>query len=368
MPSLNHQIGVVGHGRFGAAMCDLLEAGGFEVAAWDPRTPVPEHRQFGGLHDVVAGARFVVLAVPVPAFREVLVKIRPLLNAQQIVADVGSVKVGPEAVMAEVLGDAIPWVATHPLFGPASLARGERPLRVVVCPNPRHRAAFRSVRGLLRRLDCTVIEQDAQSHDQAMAEAHALGFFIAKGLMDAGASFESDVVPPSARGLARLIQAVRVDAGHLLGILNRENPYASALRKDFLASLTALDEALDHEAPPEAEEPELVIPDLGRRSPDLQQARDHIDHLDRQLLDLLAQRSRLAKKAKKAKAEMGVEVRDPKRETDMRQVRRDWADDLGLDPDGVDGIFGAILRASRSLQVATDAASVSAEWPAVDEG
>jgi prephenate dehydrogenase len=351
MPSLNHQIGVVGHGRFGDALCTLLENGGFDVAAWDPVAPIPAHRQFGGLHDVVAGARFVVLAVPVPAFRETLEKIRPLLNRQQIVADVGSVKVGPEAAMRDVLGDDIPWVATHPLFGPNSLARGERPLRVVVCPNPQHRAANRSVRGLLRRLECTVIAQEAVAHDQAMAEAHALGFFIAKGLLDVGASLESEVVPPSARGLQRLISAVRVDAGHLVGILNRENPFASALRKDFLASLTALDEALD-QGDVVLEDAPLAAPDLSARSPALQQVRDHIDDLDRELVDLLARRARLARKARDAKAEMGAEVRDPLREARLREDRRRWAQEHGLDPDGIDGIFGAILRASRAVQLA----------------
>ena len=354
MPSLNHQIGVVGHGRFGDALCQLLENGGFDVAAWDPTAPIPAHRQFGGLHDVIAGARFVVLAVPVPVFRETLVRIRPLLNRQQIVADVGSVKVGPEAAMREILGDDIPWVATHPLFGPNSLARGERPLRVVVCPNPSHRAAFRSVSGLLRRLECTVIEQDATAHDQAMAEAHALGFFIAKGLIDVGASLQSEVVPPSARGLQRLIGAVRVDAGHLVGILNRENPFASPLRKDFLAALQALDEALD-QGDVVLEDAPVTTPDLSAKSPALQEVRDLIDDLDRELVDLLAQRARLARRARDAKAEMGAEVRDTLRETRLREDRRAWALQHGLDPDGIDGIFGAILRASRAVQLAAPA-------------
>jgi len=353
MPSLHHQVGVLGHGRFGAALCTLLEEAGFEVAAWDPVAEVPEGRWFGGLQDVVVGARFVVLAMPVEEQRNTLSRIHRLLNSSQVVVDVGSVKIGPEALMAEVLGDRVPWVATHPLFGPASLARGERPLRVVVCPNPRHPVAFRSVSGLLRRLGCTVIQQSADEHDRAMAEAHALGYFIAKGLLDSGASLESEVVPPSARGLSRLIRAVRADAGHLLGTLNRENPYASELRKEFLGALQALDEALDQGRPEAAEvEASLVIPDLGERSSALRDARDRIDEVDRQLLALLAQRARLSLRAGAAKGAIGAAVRDPSRESQLREQRRSWAVELGLDPEGADGIFAAILRASRSVQLA----------------
>ncbi len=353
MPSLHHQVGVLGYGRFGAALCTLLEEAGFEVAAWDPNVEVPEGRWFGGLQDVVAGARFVVLAMPVEEQRTTLTRIQRLLNSGQVVVDVGSVKVGPEALMAELLGDRVPWVATHPLFGPASLARGERPLRVVVCPNSRHPVAFRSVSGLLRKLGCTVIEQSADDHDRAMAEAHALGYFIAKGLLDSGASLESEVVPPSARGLARLIQAVRADAGHLLGTLNRENPYASGLRKEFIAALQALDDTLDQGRPDtDAVEQSLVIPNLGARSSALRETRGAIDDVDRQLLALLARRARLSRKAGAAKDAIGAAIRDPAREAQLREDRRAWAEKIGLDPEGADGVFAAILRASRSVQLA----------------
>lgn len=351
MPSLHHQVGVLGYGRFGAALCDLLEEAGFEVAAWDPEVEVPQARGFGGLQDVVAGARFVVLAMPVHAQRATLQSIASLLNEQQIVIDVGSVKVGPEATLAELLGDRVPWVATHPLFGPASLARRERPLRVVVCPNPRHPAAFRSVAGLLRRLGCTVIEQEAHEHDRAMAEAHALPFFVAKGLLDAGARFESEVVPPSARGIAALLKAVRSDAGHLLGTLNRANPYASELRKEFMEALRALDEALDAPRAEDGPEPGLQIADLGGRSPALREARDLIDDVDGQLLGLLAMRARLSRKAGAAKEALGVGVRDPQREAELRSRRRERAVELGLDPDGVEQIFAAVMRASRAIQL-----------------
>ncbi len=349
MPSHHGRVGVLGYGRFGSALCDLLEEAAFPVAAWDPLVEVPANRSLGGVRDVVEGSRFLLLATPVEAQRSTLENIRPLLTPNQVVLDVGSVKVLPERWMAEVLGDEIPWIATHPLFGPDSLARGERPLRVVVVPSTRHPAALQAVLAFFARLGCTVIQQEAEAHDRAMAEAHALGFFIAKGLLDSGVTFESDIVPPSAQGLARLIHAVRVDAGHLLGTLHRENPFASQCRKDLVEALTALDEALDHDSPGSLPEG-LEVPDLGERSPDLQAARELIDQVDRELLGLLAQRAHLSRRAGEAKEAMGASIRDPKRETDMRDERRRWAIECGLDPEGADGVFSAILRASRALQ------------------
>jgi prephenate dehydrogenase len=220
---------------------------------------------------------------------------------------------------------------------------------VVVVPSTRHPAALQSVLAFYTRLGCTVIQQEAEAHDRAMAEAHALGFFIAKGLLDSGVTFESDIVPPSAQGLARLIHAVRVDAGHLLGTLHRENPFASRCRKDLVEALTALDQALDQSSP-ESLQVGLQVPDLGERSPDLQAARELIDQVDRQLLGLLAQRAHLSRRAGEAKEAMGAGIRDPRRETTMRDERRRWAIEFGLDPEGADAIFSAIFRASRALQ------------------
>src|SRR5687767_7104247 len=106
-----------------------------EYRAIDPTNPPPAFVRAHSMQDLVEGAEIVVVAVPVPMIGAALQSLRPVLTPDHLVIDVGSVKLGPEAALRRELGADIPWVATHPLFGPASLARGERPLRVVVCPN-----------------------------------------------------------------------------------------------------------------------------------------------------------------------------------------------------------------------------------------
>ena len=88
--------------------------------------------------------------------------------------------------MSRILGDAVPWVGTHPLFGPTSVALGENPLVAVVCPNSTHPEAHHRARSLYERIGCRVVEMDPDSHDRLMAKTHALAFFVAKGMLDAG--------------------------------------------------------------------------------------------------------------------------------------------------------------------------------------
>jgi prephenate dehydrogenase len=354
-------VAILGYGRFGRALAELFVEEGLNVRAFDPRVAVPHSIHAATVAHAVADARVVVVAVPVPAMREVITAVEPHVSSADLVLDVGSVKSGPIAVMREVLGVRVPWIGTHPLFGPTSLALGERPLRVVVCPNEMHAAALPRARALFEAIGCEVIEQDAEEHDRAMADTHALAFFVAKGLLDAHAGEGVAFAPPSFQAIARTIEAVRSDAGHLFRAIHLENPYAGVARKRLLDALSNIDEELvraageagREDAPHSVAEQHtdtLAIPDLGRESPDLRETRDLIDELDQELIELFARRAALALRAGRAKADRGQSVRDVDRERTLLASRRAWAAALGLDPDGVGDVFDAILRFSRSMQ------------------
>lgn len=237
-------IAMLGYGRFGSALADLLVQAGHRVHIVDPQARVPEALTPPSAAPAIEEARWVILAMPVPRMREALQAILPWLRPHHTVIDVGSVKLHPCMVMDELLGEAIPHVGTHPLFGPLSLARGERPLRVVLCASASQASALARTRELFETLGCEVIERDPSSHDRAMAETHALAFFIAKALVAMGVGEDLSMAPPSFLGLANMLAAVRSDAGHLFAAIQRENPYASRARRQLLQHLTTIDQQL----------------------------------------------------------------------------------------------------------------------------
>ena len=343
------RIGILGYGRFGRALGALLHEAGHTYRAWDPVTEIPADHRAAGLRDLVDADETLVLAVPIRALAPLLTELRPHLRTDQLVFDVGSVKVGPCALLEEHLGAAIPHAGTHPLFGPVSLARAERPLRVVLCASPHHPTAAQRVEHLFHSLGCEVLRQSPEDHDRVMATTHALTFFIAKGLLAVGAGAELPFTPPSFHAIARTLESVREDAGHLFAALQNENPFASGAREGLLEALSAIHRSLAEAAETGGGE-QLSIPGLGERSPVLQEARDHIDALDQELVALLARRTELGLRAGRAKAELGLPVHDPEREASQLQARRAWADEAGLDAQGVEEVFRAVLRASRSAQ------------------
>ena len=343
------RIGILGFGRFGRALGALLHEAGYAYRAWDAAAEVPSEHRVTSLRDLVEAHEALVLAVPIPALEGVLTTLRPHLRPDHLVLDVGSVKAGPCGLLETHLGAAIPHAGTHPLFGPVSLARAERPLRVVLCASPRHPTAADQVERLFESLGCEVLRQSPEDHDRVMATTHALTFFIAKGLLAVGAGAELPFTPPSFHAIARTLESVREDAGHLFVALQNQNPFASGAREGLLEALSAIHQSLAEAVVSGADE-QLAIPDLGTRSPVLQEARNHIDALDQELVALLARRTELVLRAGRAKAELGLPVHDPEREGAQLQARRAWADEAHLDAQGVEDVFRAVLRASRTAQ------------------
>ena len=342
------KVALVGYGRFGRALGGLLDAARIAHAAYDPAAEMADGVRADDLASLVSGATHVVVAVPVPAIGAALDALVPWLDPSQLVMDVGSVKLGPSGELARALGDRIPWVATHPLFGPTSLARAERPIRVIVCPRDGDPALTARARDFWQALGCEVAEQSPEQHDRAMAMTHVLAFFVAKGLLDAGAGENVVFAPPSFQAIARTLDAVRGDAGHLFSAIQRENPFAHEARRRLLDALTAVDRAIDASPAPGIEP--MAIPDLGVRSPELKMTREHIDEVDRELVALLARRAELARRAGRAKAVLGAGVVDEARERALLGDRREWATTAGLDADAVEAVFTEVIRFSRRIQ------------------
>jgi prephenate dehydrogenase len=226
-------------------MGQLLQEGKFQVRAHDPAAEIPASLRADTLEALVSGADFVGLAVPVPGVKEALERLRPHLRSSQVVFDVGSVKLKPSEAMAEVLGQSVPWVATHPLFGPSSLARNQGPLQVVVCPNAYHPRAVDAVAQLFTQIGCAVVREGPDRHDRVMAETQALAYFVAKGMLGMQREAAPPFFPPSFSALASLLHTVKSEGSHLFTVLERDNPYAAEVRKRLLDSLAEINRSLE---------------------------------------------------------------------------------------------------------------------------
>ena len=352
------RIGLLGYGRFGAALATLLEERGHRWCCWDPGARLPETRAAADVDSLLEQSDLIIIAVPVGIFEPVLRDLAPRLHGRHQVMDVGSVKLVPCRLMDELLGDDIGHVGCHPLFGPLSIARAE-PLRTVICPSPRHLATARLARDLFVSLGSEVDEQDPAQHDQHMAMTHAMAFFIARGLLDLGVGEDLRWAPPSFAALAASIAAVRADAGHLFHAIQRENPFAAETRGRFIEALGNIDRQLAA-LPAHAEPLEPGIPD--GRSPVRAQddSRELIDELDLELIALLQRRCELTARADRTRPAPDAGALDGPmpdagmpgagRESAQLRERGRWAELRGLPAESVQAVFRQVFDMSRQLQ------------------
>jgi len=285
------RLAICGYGRFGAALAELALGRGYRVTAYDPTAAIPAELRASSLEELCAGNENLLLAVPLEHFEASLRALQPHLRSEHLVLDVGSVKLEPVRAMQELLGDDVDWLGTHPLFGPTSLARGDRPLRVVLTEGSA--AGPSRARALWQDLGCECIEQSAETHDRAMARSHALAFFLAKGLLQIKAGEGAAFTPPSFEAIGKTITAVRSDAGHLFRAIQNRNPFAAEERDRLIDALRDIHAELKLPAgtssPLSAQIPRLEEPDA--KEPE---AGALLAELDQELVALLARRMLLA--------------------------------------------------------------------------
>lgn len=228
-------LGLIGFGQFGQLAAGVLKTR-FDVLVTD-RAPEARERArelgvaFGSIEEA-AGRDVVVLAVPVAAMRAVIGEVAPHLKPGALVVDVGSVKVLPAQWMRELLPPHVDIVATHPLFGPQSVARDGLPgLRFVVCPirGDRHE----KVAAFGRQLGLAVTVTTPEEHDQEMAYVQALTHLIGRSLVNLGIPDER-LATQSYQHLLELCGLIGADTFELFTAIQTQNPYAPEVVKAFV--------------------------------------------------------------------------------------------------------------------------------------
>lgn len=237
----NPSVGIIGFGAFGRLIAEHL-APHVSLKAYDPSPPATPCDAYGAAMvslGEAAACSIVVLAVPVPALAEAIGEIAPYLRPGALVVDVGSVKTFPVKIMRELLPSHVEILATHPLFGPQSAKEGVKGLNLAVC-RIRGRRGLRAAAFLRKVLGLDVIVTTPEAHDREAAVVQGLTHLIAKALV----LMEPLPTRMTTRSFELLMQGVamvRYDAPEVFQAIERMNPYAADVRRQFFAIASQLE-------------------------------------------------------------------------------------------------------------------------------
>ncbi len=241
--------GIIGYGHFGQFLAPSLARHG-KVLVHDADDAKVEQVSDGvraASLDEVAAADVVILAVPFTALAGVLDEIRDRLGRDTVVMDVVSSKQRATELLEQTLPPGADLLATHPLFGPPSMASIEPGLRIVVTAE-RGPAAARLREFLEQELGLIVVSVSPDEHDRAMAYMQSLPFFIARALVsiDLLELKHRDVLAiPSFEKLAEIAFIEQQHTVDMFDTSQISNPYADEARRHFLAALQQLQSEIE---------------------------------------------------------------------------------------------------------------------------
>lgn len=234
------ELGFIGFGSFGQFIVPHLKPY-FKITVCDRIDYSDAARERGvkwGTLEECAAKEMVVLAIPVQFLEELLVEIKDLVRPKSLVFDVSSVKVKPTELMIKHLPATVDIIGTHPLFGPQSGKNGIAGLNLVVCP-VRTKRQESLLRFFSYELKLNVLERTPTVHDQQMAYVQALTHFVGRAINEMDIP-DVEQKTPAYQYLLNIKRNLGQDSMDLFMTIEKENPYAKAVREHFLEELNIL--------------------------------------------------------------------------------------------------------------------------------
>lgn len=240
------QLGFIGFGSFGQFIIPYLKPY-FDITVYDKvdfSEAAEKHGVKWGALKETAGKDFVALAIPVQFLEELLIEVKDYVKPKSLVFDLSSVKVKPIELMLKYLPDNVDIIGTHPLFGPQSGKNGIAGLNFVICP-VRTKKNGNLSRFFSQELKLNVLERTPVSHDQQMAYVQALTHFIGRAINQMDIP-DVEQKTPAYQYLLDIKRNLGQDSMDLFLTIELENPYAKAVRDQFIEELQKLNDRLDN--------------------------------------------------------------------------------------------------------------------------
>ncbi|GAB4579770.1 MAG: hypothetical protein Fur0022_25090 [Anaerolineales bacterium] len=250
------QIGIIGFGRFGRFWAETL-APFHDVWVTDHHQPMNEPTNYLPLPELCARADTLFLCVPINQIKQVVQDIQPYLRAGMTVFDTCSVKSYPARVMTESLVEVgnLTLIASHPMFGPDSAARGVAGLPIVVWPLAGDREMYRAWVEFFAGLGLVTVEISPDEHDRLAAYSQGITHYMGR-VLDELKLRPTPIDTQGFKTLLSLIEQTCNDSLELFHDLQHYNPHTQAMR---LALEAALNRVYDRLLPDRVSPDEFVI-------------------------------------------------------------------------------------------------------------
>lgn len=235
-------VGIIGFGRFGQFWARVLQSK-HNIVVTDIKRELAEQAALSGLRfeelpNLVAIADAIFLCVPINQIEPLVESIKPYLKANTVVFDTCSVKVYPTEILNRHLGaiNDLELIATHPMFGPDSGARGLNGLAIVMWPLTASSQHYQEWYQYFQELGLHVVEMSPDEHDRLAANSQGVTHYIGRVLNQMNLR-ETPIDTKGFKILLSVIEQTCNDTWELFHDLQYYNPYTRDMRLRLEESL-----------------------------------------------------------------------------------------------------------------------------------
>ena len=244
-----YSIGIIGYGDFTKVLIEHLAPYAEIVVSSRSREDGDAGfgARFGSVEEVLARP-IIIPSIPSQFIDSFFATNKHLVNPEALVVDVASVKVKPLEALVRQLPESCKIIGTHPMFGPASIAKNGGNLNGLKCALSPVRAAESTVNELEsflhERLGLYVIRKTPEQHDLEMAYVQGLSHFIGHVLNEMDIP-NSELSTLAYEDLIDMKNVQGNDSWDLFCSIVDHNPYAKEIQDQFIASYQAVRKQLD---------------------------------------------------------------------------------------------------------------------------
>ena len=227
-------IGVVGYGRFGMLLTEILKKD-YKVSVYDPNASAGEMSK--SLEDVLE-SRIIFIAVPISSFESVVKKVSQYNLYNTTIIDVCSVKIHPVKIMKQYLPDHVGIIASHPHFGPDSYSPFKE-LKTTLYPIRDTYNRYNEIKDFFEKYSIRTVKLSPDEHDMMAASSQGLTHFIGRVLSEAGV-VSTQINTLGFNDLLAVIEQTCNDSWDLFKDLQKYNPYTDEMIDNLLETINKI--------------------------------------------------------------------------------------------------------------------------------
>ena len=240
------RIAIIGAGKMGVWFAKFFKSQGYDVILVDRNKEKIAKLKSTDLQidltadfkSAVENADQILICVSISAFEEVVQKISPAIQEDQVVMDICSIKEGPVKTMHQYIKNATV-LGTHPVFGPGS--NGVKHKAYVLTPtNAKEQEFAEHIKKWLEQQEAHVFIMTPKKHDELMSLVlglpHFLGLVACETLLEQkNLSETKKVAGTTYRMLFTLAEATALETPDLYASLQTNLPELEKIEDQFMA-------------------------------------------------------------------------------------------------------------------------------------